>query len=79
MKEPIAYVYSAPDHVQLGFVMGSLLKDPHKLLRGDGAFVRHIKVFRRSDIDERLFGDLLLQAARKKRPLARTIKSTRHK
>lgn len=78
-KEPIAYVYSAPDHVQFGFVMGSKLKDPEKLLHGDGAFVRHIKVFKRSDIDERSFGDLLLQAARKKRPLGRAAKSTRRK
>ena len=76
-KEPIAFVYSAPDHVQFGFLMGSALKDPCGLLHGDGAFVRHIKVFKRSDIDERNFGILLLQAAKKKRPLRRAAKSMR--
>ncbi|MEQ1913145.1 MAG: DUF1801 domain-containing protein [Vicinamibacterales bacterium] len=79
VKEPIAYVYSAPDHVQFGFVMGSSLKDPQKLLHGEGTFVRHIKVFRRSDVDERSFGALLLEAAEKKRPLGRPTGSARHK
>jgi hypothetical protein len=63
-KAPIAYVYSAPDHVQFGFFGGSALRDPSGLLNGDGKFVRHIKVRNRSDIDERTFGTLLRQAAR---------------
>ena len=60
---PVAYVYSAPDYVQFGFFRGSALKDPRGLLQGKGQFVRHIKVFKRSDIDERSFGTLLRQAA----------------
>jgi hypothetical protein len=63
-KAPVAYVYSAPDHVQFGFFAGSGLKDPRGLLIGDGKFVRHIKVRKRADIDERAFGSLLRQAAR---------------
>jgi hypothetical protein len=62
-KVPVAYVYSGPDHVQFGFFRGAMLQDPKGLLQGDGKFVRHIKVFRRSDIDERSFGTLLRQAA----------------
>ena len=61
-KAPVAYVYSAPDHVQFGFFGGSALKDPKRLLNGEGKFVRHIKVRKRSDIDERAFGALLRQA-----------------
>ena len=61
-KAPVAYVYSAPDHVQFGFFGGSALKDPMRLLNGEGKFVRHIKVGKRSDIDERAFGVLLRQA-----------------
>jgi hypothetical protein len=61
---PIAYVYSAPEYVQFGFFRGSALKDPKGLLHGEGKFVRHLKVFKRSDIDERSFGTLLRQAAR---------------
>ena len=76
-KEPIAYVYDAPDYVQFGFVMGSKLKDPGKLLHGEGAFVRHVKVFKRSDIDERSFGALLRQAEGMSRPLGRATKKSR--
>jgi hypothetical protein len=63
-KAPVAYVYSAPDYVQFGFFAGSSLKDPKGLLNGEGKFVRHIKVFKRSDIDEVAFGALLRQAAK---------------
>jgi len=63
-KAPVAYVYSAPDHVQFGFIRGSALKDPKGLLRGEGQYVRHVKVFKPSDIDERAFAALLRQAAR---------------
>jgi hypothetical protein len=63
-KVPVAYVYSAPDHVQFGFIRGSALKDPKRLLRGEGQYVRHIKVFKPSDIDARAFAALLRQAAR---------------
>ena len=62
-KVPVAYVYSAPDHVQFGFFGGSALKDPSGLLQGEGKFVRHVKVRKRSDIDEKEFGTLLRQAA----------------
>ena len=61
-KAPVAYVYSAPDHVQFGFFGGSALADPRRLLNGEGKFVRHIKIRTRSDIDERAFGALLRQA-----------------
>jgi hypothetical protein len=63
-KVPVAYVYSAPDYVQFGFFRGSALKDPRGLLEGEGKFVRHVKVRKRSDIDEKAFGILLRQAAR---------------
>lgn len=63
-KAPVAYVYSAPDHVQFGFFAGSSLDDPGGLLIGEGKFVRHIKVRKRSDIDARAFGALLRLAAR---------------
>lgn len=70
-KEPVAYVYAAPDHTQFGFVMGSTLKDPEGLLQGEGRFVRHIKLRKPSDVDERAFAPLLKQAASTRRPLPR--------
>ena len=59
---PVAYVYSAADHVQFGFFNGSSLKDPRSLLQGQGKYVRHTKVREVSEIDERAFAALLRQA-----------------
>jgi hypothetical protein len=61
-KVPVSYVYSGRDHVQFGFFRGSALRDPRGLLSGEGKFVRHIKVRKRLDIDEKAFGALLRQA-----------------
>lgn len=61
---PVAYVYSDSGYVQFGFFRGSTLKDPKGLLEGKGAYVRHIKVRDRSEIDARAFSALLRQAAR---------------
>jgi hypothetical protein len=63
-KAPVAYVYSAPDHVQFGFLNGSALKDPKGILEGNGQYVRHVKVRKPSDIDEPAFKEFLRQAAR---------------
>jgi hypothetical protein len=63
-KVPVSYVYSASDYVQFGFIRGSALKDPQRLLQGNGQYVRHIKVHKLSDIDENAFKALLRQAAR---------------
>lgn len=63
-KAPVSYAYSAPDHVQFGFIRGSALKDPKRLLEGNGQYVRHVKVRKTSDIDEEAFAALLGQAAR---------------
>jgi hypothetical protein len=63
-KDPVSYVYSAPDYVQFGFFRGARLKDPKALLRGEGKFVRHIKLSKPSEIDPPAFRALLKQAAR---------------
>lgn len=61
-KAPVAYVYSAPDHLQFGFIRGSSLADPQGLLRGNGQYVRHVRITKRSHIDEAALAALLLQA-----------------
>ena len=64
-KDPVAYVYSAPEYVQFGFFHGASLDDPRGLLEGAGEYVRHIKVRKTADIDEAAFGALLRQAAKR--------------
>ncbi len=61
---PVAYVYADTAFVQFGFIQGSKLKDPRRLLQGQGAFVRHVKVRAPADIDPQAFGALLAQAVR---------------
>ena len=63
-KAPVAYVYSDEGFVQFGFIRGSSLDDPKKLLEGKGQYVRHVKVRAVEDIDEAAFGALLRQAIR---------------
>jgi hypothetical protein len=63
-KVPITGVYSDRDHVQFIFMRGALLKDPRKLLQGKGAYVRHIKVFKPSDMEGPYFASLTKQAIR---------------
>src|SRR5262245_16868539 len=49
-RGPVAYVYSSAGYVQFGFFRGSSLKDPKGLLEGKGQYVRHAKVYVRSEI-----------------------------
>lgn len=63
-KVPVSYVYSAPDHVQFGFFRGASLKDPKGLLRGEGQYVRHVRVTKTSEFDVKAVRALLKQAAR---------------
>jgi hypothetical protein len=62
-KAPVAYVYSDKGFVQFGFIRGSSLADPKGLLEGKGQYVRHVKVRKTADIDEKAFAALLKQAA----------------
>jgi len=62
---PVSYVYSAPDHVQFGFFRGAKLKDPKGLLRGKGAYVRHVRLTKTAEIDEKALRTLLKQASGK--------------
>jgi hypothetical protein len=61
---PVSYVYSAPDHVQFGFFRGASLKDPKGILRGEGKYVRHVRVTKSSEFDVKAVRALLKQAAR---------------
>src|ERR1044072_9743370 len=51
-KTPVSYVYSAPDHVQFGFVRGSAVKDPKKLLEGTGHSARPGKPRKASEVKD---------------------------
>lgn len=53
-------IYS--NHLNLGFNKGTLLKDPHQLLKGTGNLMRHIPIAAAADFQNKKVKDLL-QAA----------------
>lgn len=61
----VCYAHAVGNRVDFGFFKGVMLKDPRKILEGDGKFLRHIKVRRLSEIREPDLADLLNQAVRK--------------
>jgi len=66
-KFPVAYLHAEADHLQFGFFGGAGLADPKKLLKGNGKFVRHIKVRTVEDIDAAAFSRLIRQAVKSER------------
>lgn len=70
-RYPIAYVYAAPDYTQFGFMAGSKLADPKRLLAGSGQYVRHVKLRTIRDIVERDIVALLDQAVALGHPAAK--------
>ena len=57
-----AYVDAFRAHVNVGFFGGAALPDPAALLRGDGKFMRHVKVTPDGGVDERAV-QALIEAA----------------
>jgi len=61
-KDHKFFIHCKPDHIQLGFYVGSKLDDPKNLLQGNGKFVKHVKIFSEDDINKNTFGSLIKQA-----------------
>ena len=51
------------NHLNLGFNKGTLIKDPHKLLKGTGNLIRHIPITARADYRNKKVKDLVKAAA----------------
>lgn len=63
----IIYIARQRNWVNLGFFFGKDIPDPHKLLVGEGARMRHIKITGESDLDNPALGRII-RAAWKKSP-----------
>lgn len=61
--------------VNLGFNFGSTLPDPHSLLRGDGKWIRHVRIAESADLDTPGVRELIRAAiAKADRPEVKTGK-----
>lgn len=56
------YVNAFKAHVNVGFFLGAVLKDPAGLLEGTGRFMRHVKLRPGVPVNEAALRDLILTA-----------------
>jgi hypothetical protein len=57
-----AYVNAFSGHVNVGFFLGTSLKDPSNLLQGTGRFMRHVKIRPGQALDENALKQLVRAA-----------------
>jgi hypothetical protein len=62
LNGPFCYMKAFKNSLNLGFWRGIDLKDPHGLLQGTGAKMRHVKLTSSDDIAEQAFTDFVRQA-----------------
>src|SRR5215831_7657685 len=62
MKDGICYIGVIKDHVNLGFIRGSELIDPQRILEGTGKQMRHIKIKNISDLERPAIRSYLQEA-----------------
>lgn len=58
------YIHRTKNHVTLGFQRGASLKDPKKLLEGEGKDMRHVKIVAIADVKQPALLQLVKQAAK---------------
>jgi hypothetical protein len=51
MKERTVYTAGFTSHVNIGFLHGASLPDPHRILKGKGAQMRHVQIKGPEDLD----------------------------
>lgn len=59
---PFGYVNVFASHVNVGFFQGARLRDPDRLLEGNGKFMRHVKLRADAAVDEAALGRLIERA-----------------
>lgn len=59
---PFAYVNVFTAHVNVGFFHGAALRDPARLLQGNGRFMRHVKLKPGTPIDDASLSTLIALA-----------------
>jgi hypothetical protein len=60
----MCYFSIGTDHVTFGFLRGTSLPDPDKLLEGTGKSLRHVKLRKTNDVRKPALKKLILAAAK---------------
>lgn len=53
MKDDVAYISTHKAHLNIGLMRGSQLPDPSGLLEGTGKLLRHVKIKKEADLQDR--------------------------
>ncbi|MCY3864789.1 MAG: DUF1801 domain-containing protein [Chloroflexi bacterium] len=64
MSQHFCYIAPFKKHLNLGFMYGAHLPDPQRLLEGQGANLRHIKIRSAADLEQSALRDLIENASR---------------
>lgn len=64
MSEHFCYIAPLKAHVNLGFMYGADLDDPHNLLEGSGKALRHIKIRALEQANDPEIKKLIIQASK---------------
>jgi hypothetical protein len=64
MSQHFCYIAPFKKHLNLGFMYGAHLPDPQKLLEGQGADLRHVKIRRAADLEGEGLRALIAEASR---------------
>ena len=68
MSEHFCYISVSKNHINLGFMYGSELPDPEKLLGGEGKLLRHVRVTKPEDLERPTLRKLLEVASKHRMP-----------
>ena len=61
-RQDFCYLAVSSQHVSLGFIKGTSLRDPGQLLEGTGRNLRHVKFRRPEDLDRTGLRELVAEA-----------------
>ncbi len=78
LKEAFCHVAAYPRYVNLGFNRGAHLPDPHRLLVGTGANIRHIRVSAVGDLKQPAVRKLIRAAVGQGRTLSPALPAKGH-
>jgi hypothetical protein len=61
LAQQVFYIAPFKAHANLGFLLGTVLPDPHGLLEGTGKRLRHVKLRTLDDVDRPELRELMLE------------------
>jgi hypothetical protein len=68
MSEHFCYLSLSRNHINLGFMYGAELPDPHQLLEGTGKLLRHVRIISLQDLENPALRQLVEAASKHRMP-----------